>query len=136
MPASDQLRARRVPPRVLGLGLAGVLVAALVAAWIIGSASSGDTTAEATGPGVAFTKRQSCGVCHALKALHWTGDIGRDLDRVRPAYRLTVESITNGDAPMPSFDGTLTSRQIRCVATVVATLSAGGGAPRPATEVC
>ena len=37
---------------------------------------------------------------------------------------------------MPSFKGTLTDAQIKCVATVVATLTKGGGDPEPQAVAC
>jgi hypothetical protein len=37
---------------------------------------------------------------------------------------------------MPSFKGTLTDAQLKCVATVVAVLGKGGGNPTPQSEAC
>ena len=66
----------------------------------------------------------------------WGGNIGPNLDSAKPDYALVVERVTKGKAPMPSFKGTLTEAQIKCIATVVAVLGKGGGNPSPQAVAC
>jgi mono/diheme cytochrome c family protein len=66
----------------------------------------------------------------------WGGNIGPNLDSAKPNYTLALDRITNGKPPMPAFKGTLTPAQIKCVATVVATLTKGGGEPAPQAVAC
>jgi sulfite dehydrogenase len=108
----------------------------LTLTWKGSSAPLIGAQATATGPGIAFVKSQSCGSCHTLKALGWGGNIGPVLDNKKPNYNLVLERVTNGKAPMPAFKGTLTPQQIQCIATVVSTLTKGGGAPSPPAVAC
>jgi mono/diheme cytochrome c family protein len=85
---------------------------------------------------VTFLKNQSCGSCHTLKAMGWSGNIGPNLDTAKPNYQLVLDRVTNGKAPMPAFKGQLTTAQIKCVATLVATLTKGGGAPATPAVAC
>ena len=79
---------------------------------------------------------QSCGSCHTLKAMGWGGNIGPNLDSAKPPYDLAVTRLTNGAGAMPSFKGTLTDTQLKCVATVIATITKGGGAPSTQAVAC
>lgn len=60
-----------------------------------------------------------CGGCHTLAAAGSTGTVGPDLDQVRPSYQVVVRWATDGGGGMPSFDGSLSSAQIRAVARFV-----------------
>ena len=130
MPFIDRTRERRVSRRPIAIGFAGgMAVLLLTLTWKGSSAPNIGGEATATGPGVAFVKAQSCGSCHTLKAMGWGGNIGPNLDSAKPNYALVVERVTKGKAPMPSFKGTLTDAQIKCVATVVASARQGRGQP-------
>ena len=59
----------------------------------------------------------------------WGGNIGPNLDSAKPNYDLVLDRVTNGGGGMPAFKGELTEAQIKCISTVVATVSEGGGAP-------
>ena len=66
---------------------------------------------------------QPCGSCHTLKDAGTSGNIGPNLDQVKPPFALVVERVTNGKSPMPSFEGTLTEQQIRDVAAYVSSVA-------------
>ena len=83
-----------------------------------------------------FTKSQSCGSCHTLKGMGWGGNIGPNLDGAHPDVALAVTRLNNGGGAMPSFKGTLTTSQIKCVATVVATLTNGGSTKADQAAAC
>jgi menaquinol-cytochrome c reductase cytochrome b/c subunit len=137
MPFIDRTRERRVSRRPIAIGFAGAMaVLLLTLTWKGSSAPNIEGSVTATGPGIAFVKQQSCGSCHTLKAMGWGGNIGPNLDGAHPSYQLALERITNGKPPMPAFKGTLTSAQIKCVATVVATLTKGGATPAPQAQAC
>jgi mono/diheme cytochrome c family protein len=137
MPFIDRTRERRVSRRPIAIGFAGAMaVLLLTLTWKGSSAPNIEGKATATGPGIAFVKQQSCGSCHTLKAMGWGGNIGPNLDSRHPTYALAVERLTKGAAPMPSFKGTFTDAQLKCVATVVAVLTKGGGNPTPQAQAC
>jgi len=70
----------------------------------------------------------NCGTCHTLAAAGTSGQVGPNLDTLKPDYRATTAQVTNGGAIMPAFKGTLTTQQIADVAAYVVT-STGGTAP-------
>ena len=137
MPFIDRTRERRVSRRPIAIGFAGAMaVLLLTLTWKGSSAPNIEGSVTATGPGISFVKAQSCGSCHTLKAMGWGGNIGPNLDSNHPSYQLAVTRLTQGAAPMPSFKGTLTDAQLKCVATVVAVLTKGGGNPSSQAVAC
>jgi menaquinol-cytochrome c reductase cytochrome b/c subunit len=137
LPFIDRTRERRVSRRPIAIGFAGAMaVLLLTLTWKGSSAPNIEGSVTATGPGITFVKAQSCGSCHTLKSMGWGGNIGPNLDSAKPTYALAVERLTKGAAPMPSFKGTLTDKQLKCVATVVAVLGKGGGNPSSQAQAC
>ena len=137
LPFIDRTRERRVSRRPIAIGFAGAMaVLLLTLTWKGSSAPNIEGATTATGPGIAFVQGQTCGSCHTLKAMGWGGNIGPNLDSKKPNYALALDRITNGKAPMPAFKGELNEAQIKCVATVIATLTKGGGEPSPQAVAC
>jgi cytochrome c553 len=66
-----------------------------------------------------------CAGCHTLKAAGAGGQIGPNLDRLRPSYSVVRAKVEGGGGGMPSFRGQLSPQQIKDVAAYVST-SAGG----------
>jgi mono/diheme cytochrome c family protein len=64
-----------------------------------------------------------CGGCHTLKDAGASGNVGPNLDEVKPSKEKAIERVTNGKAPMPAFKGTLTKAQIDAVATYVSSVA-------------
>src|SRR6266542_4030846 len=60
-----------------------------------------------------------CAGCHTLKAAGSSGNVGPNLDQAKPDLALIHERVTNGKAPMPSFKGQLSKKQIDDVAAFV-----------------
>lgn len=82
-------------------------------------------TASAT-PGDAVAGKQvyaaaGCGGCHALKAAGSSGNVGPDLDQLKPDAARVAHQVEVGGGPMPSFKATLSPKQIQDVAAFVAT---------------
>lgn len=137
LPFIDRTRERRVSRRPIAIAFAGAMaVLLLTLTWKGSSAPNIGGASTATGPGVAFLKQQSCGSCHTLKAMGWGGNIGPNLDGAHPPVTLAITRLTNGAGAMPSFKGTLTTAQIKCAATVVATLTNGGSTPADQAAAC
>jgi cytochrome c553 len=62
-----------------------------------------------------------CGDCHTLGAAQASGQIGPNLDTLRPGYDQVRAKVEQGGGGMPSFGDRLSPQQIRDVAAFVAT---------------
>jgi sulfite dehydrogenase len=62
-----------------------------------------------------------CASCHTLMAAGSHGNVGPNLDQLKPEYARIVTQVTNGGAIMPPFKGQLTVTQIQDVAAFVYT---------------
>jgi mono/diheme cytochrome c family protein len=128
------LRLHRFPKHVLPVA-GGLLFATLAGVWLTSAywlytkpapkpASPAarlipsNANAEA-GAGVFQTAE--CGSCHTLAKAKANGQIGPNLDKLKPAFDQVVRQVTNGGGVMPAFKGRLTPQQIRDVAAYVAT---------------
>ena len=60
----------------------------------------------------------ACSRCHTLDPRDWTGN-KVNLAHLQPTYQGTVEKVTRGGIAMPSFERSLSERQIRDVAAFV-----------------
>lgn len=67
----------------------------------------------------------ACSVCHALADAGSTGDIGPDLDELKPSRETVVNAVTGGVGIMPAFEESLSAEQIQAVADYVATVTGG-----------
>jgi mono/diheme cytochrome c family protein len=60
-----------------------------------------------------------CGGCHTLQAAGSTGNVGPNLDDVKPDFALVVDRVTNGKGAMPAFKDQLSDQEIADVAQYV-----------------
>ena len=69
-----------------------------------------------------FNNKAMCSVCHVLKAAGSTGDIGPDLDSLKPSEEQVRDVVVEGLGVMPAFgeEGLLTSEEIDAVSYYVA----------------
>jgi mono/diheme cytochrome c family protein len=79
-----------------------------------GAATKGDPAA-----GKAVFAQAGCGGCHTLKAAGSSGNVGPNLDQLKPAEATVVHQVENGGAGMPPFKGQLSQKQIQDVAAFV-----------------
>ena len=63
-----------------------------------------------------YNNKAQCGVCHTLQAAGSKGQIGPNLDELKPQVPQIIYTVTNGIGAMPAFDGTLTTEEIEAVA--------------------
>mgnify|MGYP001275165034 FL=1 len=63
-----------------------------------------------------YNDKAQCGMCHALQAAGSEGQIGPNLDQLRPSIPQVIWAVTNGIGVMPPFEGTLSSEEIEAVA--------------------
>src|SRR4051794_13786851 len=82
------------------------------------------TTGEAEGAGDPAAGKQvfasaGCGGCHTLKDARSSGNVGPNLDQVKPTEQKVAQQVTTGGGAMPPFKGRLTPAQIAAVAKYV-----------------
>ena len=113
--AANRLQANMPANIVRGAELADV--AAYVAA---NAGISGFATASAfTSTSGAAIFKAKCGSCHTLAAAGTTGNVGPNLDALKPAFARVQRQVTNGGAIMPAFKTVLSAAQIQAVAKYV-----------------
>jgi mono/diheme cytochrome c family protein len=80
--------------------------------------TGGSASGSASGGKSIFTA--NCGTCHTLAAAGTTGNVGPNLDKLKPDEARVKRQVENGGAIMPAFKGKLTDAQIAAVAKFVA----------------
>jgi mono/diheme cytochrome c family protein len=86
-------------------------------------ASGGGLVTKATA-GRAIFQAAGCAQCHTLSAAGASGEVGPNLDSLRPSAARVRSQVEHGGGVMPSFKDKLTAAQIDAVANFVAS-SAG-----------
>ena len=102
-------------------GLCGMLLMAGAIAW---AAEPAELT---LGQELFSTATPACTVCHALQAVGSEGEVGPNLDELKPDAERIARALRNGVGNMPSYRSTLTEEQIQALAAFVARST--GGAP-------
>tara|TARA_B100000029_G_C16743688_1_gene655415 strand:+ start:21 stop:341 length:321 start_codon:yes stop_codon:yes gene_type:complete len=68
-----------------------------------------------------YNDKAECGSCHTLKAAGSKGDIGPNLDDLKPSIDQIIYVVKNGIGVMPPWEGILTKEEIEAVAYYVFT---------------
>ena len=68
-----------------------------------------------------YKNKAECGVCHTMQAAGSTGNIGPNLDQLKPQEAQIINTVTNGIGVMQSWEGILTEKEIEAVAYYVFT---------------
>jgi mono/diheme cytochrome c family protein len=129
------VRLHRFPRPVLPLA-GGLLFAILIGVWYTsalwlyrrapaaaprpGATSAIPAGAHAAAGRAAFVSA-GCGQCHTLGAARAGGQIGPNLDHLRPTYAQVLTKVRQGGGGMPSFRDQLSAQQIKDVAAFVST---------------
>ena len=66
-----------------------------------------------------FLEKGTCASCHTLNDAGSQGNIGPNLNEIRPDLNRVIIAVTNGIGVMPSFEGILTADEINSVAHYV-----------------
>ena len=66
-----------------------------------------------------YNNKAQCGVCHTLQAAGSAGNIGPNLDQLKPQMPQIIGAVTNGIGVMPPWEGILTDEEIEAVAYYV-----------------
>jgi len=127
------VRLHRFPRLVLPVA-GGLLFAVLIGVWYTSALwlYGHDSTPAASGKPAAIPAsarpaagktvfgNAGCGSCHTLAAARASGQIGPNLDSLRPDFETVRKKVESGGGGMPSFGDRLTEAQIRDVAAFVA----------------
>jgi mono/diheme cytochrome c family protein len=92
-----------------------------------GSAGSKNAKALASSPGAKIFKTAGCVGCHTLEAAHAKGQVGPNLDELKPDQSTVEHQVRVGGNGMPSFAGRLSSAQIEQVASFVSSAAKSSG---------
>ena len=68
-----------------------------------------------------YNDKAQCGMCHTLQAAGSEGQIGINLDQLKPLMAQVIAAVTNGNGVMPAFEGMLSSEEIEAVSYFVST---------------
>ena len=80
--------------------------------------AAGDATA-----GKAVFTSAGCVSCHTLKDAGSTGNVGPNLDTLKPAFAAVKHQVENGGGAMPAFKNSLSAKQIDDVAAYVSSVA-------------
>jgi mono/diheme cytochrome c family protein len=72
------------------------------------------------------TAQPPCALCHTLRAASSTGEIGPNLDDMKPDLDKVRRAVKNGVGNMPPFGDTLSDAEIEAVAAFVAAAAGTG----------
>lgn len=104
-----------------------ITLVVVASATVVSACGSGDHTRSSTGAvGAQIFISAGCSSCHTLAAAHAHGQVGPNLDELRPDLATVERQVRTGGAGMPAFAGALSPAQIRAVAQYVATTSRAG----------
>ena len=68
-----------------------------------------------------YNNKAQCGTCHVLQAAGSEGQIGPNLDMLRPQISQIINAVTNGIGVMQAWEGILTEEEIEAVAHYIFT---------------
>ena len=66
-----------------------------------------------------YNNKAECGACHTLQAAGSEGQIGPDLDKLKPQMNKIIAVVTNGIGVMQPWEGILSYEEIEAVAYYV-----------------
>ena len=119
----DQIRQPSPPmPKNLVTGQDAQDVAAYVAS-VAGQGGAAAAPPKVGNDGKAIFQA-NCASCHTLKAANASGQVGPNLDQLKPSEPIVMHQVEVGGGVMPAFKGKLTDVQIAAVAKFVSS-SAG-----------
>ena len=66
-----------------------------------------------------FLEEGNCATCHTLSDAGSEGNIGPNLNEIRPEINRVIVAVTNGIGVMPAYEGLLTEDEIKSVSYYV-----------------
>ena len=68
---------------------------------------------------IIFLGDGNCATCHTLEDANSYGNIGPNLNEIKPDIMRIISAVTNGIGVMPAYEGELSAEEIKAVATYV-----------------
>ena len=68
---------------------------------------------------IIFLEQGNCAVCHTLADAKSNGQIGPNLNEIKPDITRVISVVTNGIGLMPPYEGMLSTQEIEAVAHYV-----------------
>jgi mono/diheme cytochrome c family protein len=68
---------------------------------------------------IIFVGDGNCATCHTLEDANSYGNIGPNLNEIKPDIMRIISAVTNGIGVMPAYEGELSAEEIKDVATYV-----------------
>src|SRR5262245_63685619 len=99
-------------------------IALALAPFVAGCGGSGGGSASPGGKGFASA---GCGSCHTLKAADAKGQVGPNLDELKPDESTAEHQVRTGGNGMPSFSSKLSGEQSTRVAAFVSSSARASG---------
>ena len=66
-----------------------------------------------------FLNKANCATCHTLTEAGSNGQIGPNLNQIKPDIARVISAVTNGIGVMPPYEGVLSTEEIEAVAHYV-----------------
>jgi cytochrome c6 len=88
-----------------------------------GSSKTATSTPPAAASGKQLFTTVGCSNCHTLADAGAKGEVGPDLDTLKPTTAQVARQVTHGGGGMPAFAGQLSAPQIQAVARYVASVA-------------
>ena len=66
-----------------------------------------------------FLEQGNCATCHTLADAKSNGEIGPNLNQIKPDIAKVISTVTNGIGIMPPYEGVLSTKEIEAVAHYV-----------------
>ena len=66
-----------------------------------------------------FLEQGNCAVCHTLADAKSNGEIGPNLNQIKPDITSVISAVTNGIGVMPPYEGILSTKEIEALAHYV-----------------
>jgi len=101
-----------------------ILTAEKFDAWLKSGGTAGGGSSQPAG--LTVFQQAGCGGCHTLKNAGSNGNVGPNLDQLKPSEAVVEKQVTNGGGGMPPFKGQLTPAQITDVAKYVSSVAGQG----------
>jgi len=67
-----------------------------------------------------FIGEGNCATCHTLEDANSYGNIGPNLNEIKPEIMRVISAVTNGIGVMPAYEGELSTEEIKSLAIYVA----------------
>lgn len=66
-----------------------------------------------------FVGDGNCATCHTLQDANSNGNIGPNLNEIKPNFARVLSAVTNGIGVMPAYEGQLSTEEIKALAIYV-----------------